>query len=288
MIIALMNQTNGYLRHEDDISSTFWQSLTLMPRQSVFKALQRLVGRGVIAKNDNSYRLKPPNEWPRSVFSQPKVCRRALRVATDLLAREKEAEIYRWLSDLLKASPTGDAFKGNRHLEGTIQPPTEAKNEKKRHPQATARHSAATVRHPQGTNRSPTGDDLAMPKERESSKDSSKEEGAKPSSLSPATKYLFEKTRRKQWPNLLQKEKFEECEQEVGSARMIEAIDWALTSGISNIKSMITAAKEGKRYGFRERGRHPEEERLHPAYRGFSIIESGPEPEDDEDRKSPV
>jgi len=62
----------------------------------------------------------------------------------------------------------------------------------------------------------------------------------------PASKYLFEKTGRKRWQNLVQKEQFEKAESEVGEDRMREAIDWALTSGISNIKSVITAARRSK------------------------------------------
>lgn len=62
----------------------------------------------------------------------------------------------------------------------------------------------------------------------------------------PSSKYLFEKTNRKRWPNLVQKEQFEKAEAEVGEARMKEAIDWALTSGISNIKSIITASRRKK------------------------------------------
>ncbi len=62
----------------------------------------------------------------------------------------------------------------------------------------------------------------------------------------PASKYLFEKTSRKRWANKLQREEFEKCEEEVGFAKMKDAIDWALTSGIHNIKSMMTAARKGK------------------------------------------
>lgn len=62
----------------------------------------------------------------------------------------------------------------------------------------------------------------------------------------PASKYLFEQTSRKRWSNLVQKKEFEKAESEVGEARMKEAIDWALTSGISNIKSIITAARRSK------------------------------------------
>jgi hypothetical protein len=53
-------------------------------------------------------------------------------------------------------------------------------------------------------------------------------------------------TGRKRWQNHLQKDKFERTEAEVGAVRMVEAIDWALLSGISSVKSIITAAKKGK------------------------------------------
>ncbi len=93
---------------------------------------------------------------------------------------------------------------------------------------------------------------LACSKENLSKENLSKEnkKGAKaPDSLgaqTPASKYLFEKTGRKRWQNLIQKEQFEKAESEVGEARMKEAIEWALTSGISNIKSIITAARRSK------------------------------------------
>lgn len=61
-----------------------------------------------------------------------------------------------------------------------------------------------------------------------------------------ASLYLFRQTGRKRWANLVQKAEFEKCEAEVGVPIMKEAIDWALTSGIANIKSMITAARNRK------------------------------------------
>lgn len=79
----------------------------------------------------------------------------------------------------------------------------------------------------------------------------------------PASKYLFEQTGRKRWQNLVQKKEFEKAECEVGEERMKEAIDWALTSGISNIKSMITAArrKNGRKVRAGTGGAPPREPR---------------------------
>ena len=88
---------------------------------------------------------------------------------------------------------------------------------------------------------------LVMPKEsiKESIKEtSSKEEGRPQTTRTPATEYLFSQTGRKRWQYRMQKEEFEKAEAEVGFERMKEAIDWALLSGISNIKSIITAARK--------------------------------------------
>ena len=76
---------------------------------------------------------------------------------------------------------------------------------------------------------------------------SSKEEGRHSPQLgpdTPASRYLFEQTGRKRWAFAVQKKEFEKAESEVGEARMKEAINWALTSGISNVKSIITAARK--------------------------------------------
>lgn len=80
-----------------------------------------------------------------------------------------------------------------------------------------------------------------------------------------ASRYLFNKTGRKRWANSVQKEAFERAEAEVGFGRMKEAIDWALLSGISNIKSIVTAARKrsppraegGLHRGQRQRVREP-------------------------------
>ena len=99
---------------------------------------------------------------------------------------------------------------------------------------------------------------LASSKEHFSKEELSKEKGGpSPPGLgaqTPASKYLFEKTGRKRWQNVVQKELFETTEAEVGEQRMTEAVNWALASGISNIKSVCTAAKKGGRH---KSGREP-------------------------------
>jgi len=122
------------------------------------------------------------------------------------------------------------------------------------------------------------------------------EEGSKPpdtlAAQTPASKYLFEKTSRKRWKNLVQKEEFEKVEAQVGEARMKEAIDWALLSGISNIKSILTAAKKGGRRDTAGReqppgrgsGAHREGTGEGGRFSGFRAIKSGSsEPDDREE-----
>jgi hypothetical protein len=61
-----------------------------------------------------------------------------------------------------------------------------------------------------------------------------------------SSKYFFAKTHRKRWSNSVQRDSFEAAEAQFGYTRMVGAIDWALLSGISNIKSIISAARNGK------------------------------------------
>lgn len=83
-----------------------------------------------------------------------------------------------------------------------------------------------------------------LPMEHRETKTSEQESKPIYGAATEASRYLFSKTGRKRWPNLVQKEKFEKCEAEVGHEDMKWGIDWALTSGISNIKSMMTAARK--------------------------------------------
>jgi len=99
-------------------------------------------------------------------------------------------------------------------------------------------------------------------------KGGSKQSG-EPDPLAPATDashYLFQVTNRKRWPNPVQKGLFEACETEVGAERLKQAVDWALGSGIHNVKSMMTAARKGharrtttKAGGVDEPGQHAAE-----------------------------
>jgi phage replication O-like protein O len=85
-----------------------------------------------------------------------------------------------------------------------------------------------------------------------------------PSTLTATTevsRYLFEKTNRKRWANFVQKEKFEACENQVGVKVMKDAVDWALTRGIADIKSMITTAQKKARGGGIVDGRSPQPSR---------------------------
>lgn len=125
--------------------------------------------------------------------------------------------------------------------------------------------------------------------------------------ITEASQYLFEKTGRKRWSNLVQKELFESTEAEVGFQIMKSAIDWALVKGIKDIQSMVTTAKkkarekekssaekkergEGYGTGREQPGRGPEAHQRVTGegdrrFSGFRAIESGPDEPDggDED-----
>ncbi len=147
-------------------------------------------------------------------------------------------------------------------------------------------------------------------KVKESPSSIKKKEGVKPpatyGAVTKASEYLFEKTGRKRWSNLVQKELFESTEAEVDFPIMKAAIDWALVKGISDIQSIITAAKKkfkekekisaekkekGTGYGAGQQppGRgtpaHQQGAGEGDKFSGFHAIESGPDEPDggDED-----
>ena len=108
-------------------------------------------------------------------------------------------------------------------------------------------------------------------------------------SLTEGQKYWLTQFEMKRFPTFKQKDAVAALESEVGIQKLKQAIDWGARNNIRRFDSIATAARRKEiKGGFREPGRHPEEDRHHPAYRGFSIIESHPEPEDDKDRKSSV
>jgi len=96
----------------------------------------------------------------------------------------------------------------------------------------------------------------------------------------PTSEYFFSKTGRKRWQNQLQKELFESAEADLGVEAMTRAINWALLKGITNIQSIITAARGGKHGrdegGTRlpERGTDPLEE---ARAEGWTIVGDGGE-----------
>lgn len=111
VIIALLNQTDGYLREEDELSSSFWQALTFMGRQSIHATLGRLVSLGIITKNGRKYKVNHPNAWAPEVFKPQRITQRSLTMAQSLLTRERHPHHYRWLANLLKPSLTSDGLK---------------------------------------------------------------------------------------------------------------------------------------------------------------------------------
>jgi hypothetical protein len=209
IIVALMNQTDGYLREEDELSTGFWQSITLMGRQSVTSALSSLLYLSVISRNDRAYRLNHPNQWDPGVFQPQRLSRRSIRYAKALLEREKDKHGYSWLARTLRkaeeTSPVSDAIEADPALPSEVADETSLGGdvlESKAEPleaagklPADGDEEAQNVTNQgrsvtnQGRSASPTSDDLNVPKEsltKESSKESHAPEDADGSSgLSP-------------------------------------------------------------------------------------------------------
>ncbi|KKK71136.1 hypothetical protein LCGC14_2916960, partial [marine sediment metagenome] len=107
MVTALLNQTDGYVREEDEISTSFWQTITLISRQNVGKVLTSLIEQGVINKEVREekayYRLKHPNDWPLEVFGPQQISKRALAQSRAFLVKTKAKERpqFVWLKRLL-------------------------------------------------------------------------------------------------------------------------------------------------------------------------------------------
>ena len=106
ILLALMNQTNGYLRDKDKISTHFWQTITLMSAASINHTLNRLIKRGLILMEREGdrvfYWVAAPNDWPPDVFAPQRITKKALKEAEELLSKEKKPEHYAWLKNLLK------------------------------------------------------------------------------------------------------------------------------------------------------------------------------------------
>jgi|GEM_PF-3636098 len=209
IIVALMNQTDGYLREEDELSTGFWQSITLMGRQSVSSALSSLLSLSVICRNGRAYRLNHPNQWDPGLFQPQRLSRRSISYARTLLEREKDKQGYSWLVRALRkaeeTSPVSDA------IEAVDSPPAEVADETSLSSdvfESEVPSSEAAGKPPtdgdeesqnvtnqgrnvtnQGRSASPASDDLNVPKEsvpKESSKESRAPEDADGSSgLSP-------------------------------------------------------------------------------------------------------
>jgi len=68
-----------------------------------------------------------------------------------------------------------------------------------------------------------------------------------PPALTTGQKYFLEAFGRKRFATNIQKQVLADCEREVGTERLKEAIDWAARNGISRVDSILTAARKGGR-----------------------------------------
>jgi len=266
-VLLILNQTDGYNRSEDKIKPTFFEEKAGLDKDNQRRTISRLKKWNMVAKSGFYYMVLPPAQWDKDVFLAPKK-----RVISDTALELAMAE-HRVQTDteLPSQEPPSDTALELAMAEHRVQTDTELPSQEppKRVQIDTELPSPGEKRVQIDTvgvselTRPPVQIDTVLASSTENlstenlstenSSSKKKKKGAKaPDGLvatTPASKYLFEKTGRKRWGNLVQKEEFEKAEALVGEARMRSAIDWALLSGISNIKSIITAAKGGRRAG---------------------------------------
>jgi len=203
--LTVIDRTWGFEKLSATISLTFFQTATRLSRQGTIDAIKGLETKHIIVAKRNGTK------------------------ATEYLFNK---HYDTWIVPLVKQSGLAEA-KALVKQSGLDQSSTVDQSS-----QAGLTSTSQVVE----SSHKPTKETFKeTPKETFKEKEGSSPPGLQPDT--PCSKYLFEKTNRKRWANRVQKEQFEKAESEVGEGRMKGAIDWALTSGISNIKSIITAAR---------------------------------------------
>ncbi|MBA7704170.1 hypothetical protein ES703_112971 [subsurface metagenome] len=283
VLLLILGQTDGYHRSQDKIKPAFFVERTGLDKSNIRVTIARLRKLNMIDKSGLFYEVLPPNQWDKEIFVETQ-----MRINIDALLPAEPPE-KRIESDAV-LPPAGEEKR--IESDAVLPPAGEPKRIKSDAPTASIpmRQELKSDALLASSIENPSIENLTI--ENSSTK---VEEGKSPDSLAaqtPAAKYLFEKTSRKRWKNLVQKEEFEKVEAQVGEARMKGAIDWALLSGISNIKSILTAAKKGGRRDTAGReqppgrgsGAHREGAGEGDKFSGFRAIKSGPgEPDDREE-----
>ncbi len=258
VLLFILGQTDGYHRPEDKIKPLFFVERTGLDKSNIRVTIARLRKLHIIAKSSSFYTVLPPDQWDKDIFVETQ-----MRIDIDAVlpeaAEEKRIESDAELPPAKENRIESDALSASKLMRPEI---------------GIDAHLGSSI------------ENLSIENLSIENSPTKVEEG-KPDKLSaqtPASKYLFEKTARKRWKNIVQKEEFEKVEEQVGEARLKQAIDWALLSGISNIKSMLTAAKKGGRNAGREQGPGLRVDRKNPdrdgGFSGFRAIESGQGGED--------
>jgi len=238
LFLTIIDKTWGYHKTCDAIALSQFVTATGLDKSQVIRSLRHLEEMRILIVG----RLGPGRE----------------KIATYMFNKYFDT----WLLDKTRRkgvteSPIGVMVSENHHLEskGVTESPN---NERAKgdSPTPLAPVKGVNLEEKGDTSGVEKGDSVTPTKEKrniskEISTSYKEKEGANPpdslGAVTPASKYLFEKTHRKRWANEVQKEEFERSEAQVGFPGMKDAIDWALTSGIDNIKSIITAAKRGRK-----------------------------------------
>ena len=212
LIMVIIDRTWGYSKQSATISLGYFEKTTRMTRSGLIKALKRLGQKRIILRQSNG--VKTTEYLFNKHFDTWLVGQSSIPGFTSDGQQLVYGSILDWYTTVYQSSIP--AFtRASKLAVPSTEMPKEIRKE-------TLKETLKEIR------------GCSPPNQKQITFSAS----------TPASSYLFEQTGRKRWKYQVQKEQFEKAEAEVGLARMKEAIDWALTSGISNIKSIITAARK--------------------------------------------
>jgi len=63
VVIAILNQTNGYLREEDQISPEYFSKITGIGKDNLPHVLKKLRQRNIIGQDQHRFKVLPPSQW---------------------------------------------------------------------------------------------------------------------------------------------------------------------------------------------------------------------------------
>ncbi len=218
LVLLIMNQTDGYLKDTDHLGPKFLVQRTGMSKANCYHVLAELKSMVIVeSPKPGIFKVLPPEHWKLPTESPLSRQAGVVKQVSPITPLQRGVAKAEQVSPITPYTDVAD----NTLPMSPITPLGVADNTK------PSLYKENPLKKPSKENVKEVSTSLL---------------GA----VTPVSKYFFEKSRRKRWSNLVQKEEFEKCEAEVGEEAMMGGVKWALGSGITNIKSMITAARKRK------------------------------------------